>query len=336
MSEILDNDRETDHFSKLSADESSQVKIAGRWEITRFIEMGGCGKVYQARDSRSGDIVAVKLATIDSTTNDVRHEKMMYEKLWRYPGMVCIPKVLHYEMFHGKPLLILTHHGPTIFTKFIMLGGRLSIKSAIMTGFQVLVTVEAIHQAGFVHCDIKPDNILMGNQRRSETEHVIDFSHSRRFLDPQGNHVLKERREHGSMAGTIRFSSRNSHFQNNLSRRDDIESIGYLIVYLISSTLPWQGVGNGYSEESIRTVGQCKSQTPPEQLCAGMPRNMLNFFRNVYQLKFDEKPDYYRLRQILNVTLEEVEDLEVDSDIGGSSSETEVSVSYKRRRVQSP
>ena len=98
-----------------------------------------------------------------------------------------------------------------------------------------------MHSAHHIHRDIKPSNILMGMGNNSNTVHMIDFGLARFVIDPKtGQHITEKRYRH--LIGTCLYCSTNSHKGIELSRRDDLISLGYVEVNLLSGNLPWQSV----------------------------------------------------------------------------------------------
>lgn len=110
-----------------------------------------------------------------------------------------------------------------------------------MLGDQMLQRIEFVHNNSFIHRDIKPDNFLMGSGANQHILYIIDFGLSKRFIDPRtGEHIPY--RDGKSLTGTARYASLNTHIGQEQSRRDDIESIAFVMVYFLKGKLPWQGV----------------------------------------------------------------------------------------------
>lgn len=110
-----------------------------------------------------------------------------------------------------------------------------------MLGDQMLQRIEFVHNNSFIHRDIKPDNFLMGSSANQHILYIIDFGLSKRFIDPRtGEHIPY--RDGKSLTGTARYASLNTHIGQEQSRRDDIESIAFVMVYFLKGKLPWQGV----------------------------------------------------------------------------------------------
>lgn len=156
---------------------------------------------------------------------------------------------------------------------------------------QQITCIELIHLAGVVHQDIKPDHFLLqpGSQR-AEIQ-LVDFGLAKPFRHPQ---TLQHIPYHPCVpfAGTTRYCSLNSHAGTEHSRRDDLESLAYILIYLRRGSLPWQGLLS--KSKSL----QRKRHTSIEQLCSGLPPAFESFLRYTRSLKFDEDPDYGYLRQL--------------------------------------
>ena len=93
----------------------------------------------------------------------------------------------------------------------------------------------------FIHRDMKPDNFLMGVKQKAGVLYMIDFGLSKRFKDPKNNQHIPYR-DGKSLTGTARYASVNTHIGIEQSRRDDLESAGYILLYMLKGTLPWQGL----------------------------------------------------------------------------------------------
>eukprot|EP00981_Chlorochromonas_danica_P015325 scaffold11667_cov328-Ochromonas_danica.AAC.3 len=158
--------------------------------------------------------------------------------------------------------------------------------------------IETIHNKGkLVHRDIKPENFLMGRGRDRHTVYVIDFGLSKQFCNPRtGRHISA--RTGYSLTGTARYASIHAHEGKELSRRDDLISIGYVLVYFIKGALPWQGLHGSTSEEKYRLIYEKKQSTSLSELCEGIPEAFLLYLEAVTALTFEEIPDYAQLKII--------------------------------------
>ena len=117
---------------------------------------------------------------------------------------------------------------------------HLSYKTVAMLGHQMVDRVEWMHTQGIIHRDIKPDNFLMGLGDTAHKLHLIDFGLSKRYRDRKTKQHIPYVDEK-KLTGTARYCSINTHLGAEQSRRDDLESIAYLMIYLVRGKLPWQG-----------------------------------------------------------------------------------------------
>ena len=166
-----------------------------------------------------------------------------------------------------------------------------------MIANQLLDRIEYIHSKKLIYRDIKPENFLIGCTKSSKKDviHVVDFGLSKEYIDPvtQQHIPYKVNRP---LTGTARYMSINTHLSREQSRRDDIESLGYMFVYFLRGNLPWQGLKVKSTRERYHKIGEVKSAISLEQLCDGLPNEFCIYFTYALNLDFNETPDYNYLR----------------------------------------
>ena len=129
--------------------------------------------------------------------------------------------------------------GPSLEDLFNLCGSKFTLKTTLMVFYQLLERIETMHEKNYIHRDIKPDNIMMGMGDQSNIVHMIDFGLTRLVIDPKtGTHIPF--RSGKNLIGTCRYVSVNSHLGFELSRRDDLLTLGYVIINFIKGGLPWQ------------------------------------------------------------------------------------------------
>ncbi|KAH9970630.1 kinase-like domain-containing protein, partial [Lactifluus volemus] len=158
--------------------------------------------------------------------------------------------------------------------------------------------LKSLHDHHYVHRDLKPNNFMLGTGDRESQVFLIDFGLARLFrnLETQ-KHV--DRVKSFDEIGAIRYSSINGHLGRTQSRRDDLESLGYVIVSLIKGRLPWQGIDVHPGQVHRDQVLRLKQGTTVETLCEGLPQPFLFFLDYIRSLSFKERPDYPYLYSLL-------------------------------------
>lgn len=138
----------------------------------------------------------------------------------------------------------------------------------------------------------------MGLGKRANQVNVIDFGLAKKFRDPK-THIHIPYRENKNLTGTARYASINTHLGIEQSRRDDIESLGYVLMYFLRGSLPWQGLKAATKKQKYEKISEKKMATPVEVLCKGFPMEFATYFQYCRSLRFDDKPDYSYLRKLL-------------------------------------
>ena len=163
--------------------------------------------------------------------------------------------------------------------------------------FSQLSRLEYIHSHNYIHGDIKPQNILMGLGKLSQTAFLIDFGITKKYWNSAtGTHIPF--RQGRRLTGTPAFTSINSHLGLNLGRRDDLESLAYTLIYLLRGSLPW--LTSDHEKLSSTSILERKATTSVECLCRGVPSEIATMVIYSRGLAFSEEPDYDYIRSLFH------------------------------------
>lgn len=176
-------------------------------------------------------------------------------------------------------------------------GRKFSMKTVLMLAIQLIDRIEHQHNNHFLHRDIKPDNFLMGRGANKHTVYVIDMGLSKRFEIPETlEHIAY--RDNKKFTGTPRYASINTHHGIEQARRDDLESLGYMLMYFNLGRLPWQGLKARTKQEKYDKIGNKKLDVPVPTLCKGFPKEFELYLTYCRQLGFSQKPNYQYIRAL--------------------------------------
>ncbi|CCK70865.1 uncharacterized protein KNAG_0F01980 [Huiozyma naganishii CBS 8797] len=279
------------------------LRVGRKFRIGRKIGSGSFGDIYHGTNLVSGEEVAIKLESIRSRHPQLEYESRVYKYL---SGGVGIPFIRWFGREGEYNAMVIDLLGPSLEDLFNYCHRQFSFKTVIMLALQMVCRVQYIHGRSFIHRDIKPDNFLMGTGRRGSTVHVIDFGLSKKYRD-FNTHRHIPYRENKSLTGTARYASLNTHLGIEQSRRDDLESLGYMLVYFCKSSLPWQGLKATTKKQKYDRILQKKLSISVETLCEGIPLEFAEYMNYCRNLTFDEKPDYLYLARLfkdLSIKLE--------------------------------
>uniref|UniRef100_A0A0A9W6M9 non-specific serine/threonine protein kinase n=1 Tax=Lygus hesperus TaxID=30085 RepID=A0A0A9W6M9_LYGHE len=248
-------------------------------------------------EEKKGVEVAVKLEPVRA-----RHPQLLYEsKLYKVlQGGVGIPHVRWFGQERDFNVLVMDLLGPSLEDLFNFCSRSFTIKTVLMLADQMIGRIEYIHSRSFIHRDIKPDNFLMGIGRHCNKLFLIDFGLAKKFRDNRTrSHIAY--REDKNLTGTARYASINAHLGIEQSRRDDMESLGYVMMYFNRGSLPWQGLKAANKKQKYEKISEKKMSTPVEVLCKGFPAEFVLYLNYCRGLKFEEGPDYMYLRQLFRI-----------------------------------
>ena len=197
-------------------------------------------------------------------------------------------------------VLVMELLGPSLEDLFNFCGRKFSKKTVLMLADQMIARIEYVHNKNFIHRDMKPDNFLMGIGQHCNKVFIVDFGLAKKYRDSRTRaHIAY--REDKSLTGTARYASINAHLGIEQSRRDDMESLGYVFMYFLRGSLPWQGLKAGNKKQKYDKISEKKMSTPVEALCKGFPAEFAMYLNYCRGLRFEEAPDYMYLRQLFRI-----------------------------------
>jgi casein kinase 1/casein kinase 1 epsilon len=275
-------------------------KLAKKFIITKKLGAGAFGEIYQAIDLTTKDEVALKLEPENTKHPQLFYEAKLYQYLHQDESAVenGIPKVYYCSQEGEHNVMVMDLLGPSLEDLFTACGRKFSVKTVLMAGEQMLARVEYLHNRRFLHRDLKPDNFAIGRVGKNHSKiYLIDFGLAKKYMSREGGHIPY--REGKSLTGTARYASISTHIGIEQGRRDDIESLGYIMVYFLKGQLPWQNMKAANKKEKYDKICEKKVSTPVEVLCKGCPPEFAEFLTYARGLRFEDKPDYDYLKKIL-------------------------------------
>ena len=274
--------------------ETVSMLIAGKYRMGRKLGSGSFGEIYLGTNVVTGEEVAIKMESIRARHPQLEYEARVYRSL---AGGVGIPFVRWYGVEAEYNSMVIDLLGPSLEDLFNYCNRKFSLKTVLLLADQMISRIEYIHSKNFIHRDIKPDNFLMGLGRRANLVNLIDFGLAKKYRDPR-THLHIPYREHKNLTGTARYASINTHIGIEQARRDDLESLGYMLMYFCRGSLPWQGLKAATKKQKYDRIMEKKMTSPTEVLCRGFPQEFTVYLNYCKGLRFDDRPDYAYLRRL--------------------------------------
>jgi casein kinase 1 alpha len=271
--------------------------VGGKYRILQKIGSGSFGNIYLGINITNGEEVAVKMEKVTA-----RHPQLLYEcKVYKIlQSCVGIPHIRWFGQEEAYNVLVMDLLGPSLEDLFNFCARRFTMKTVLMLADLMIGRIEYIHNKNFIHRDIKPDNFLMGIGRHCNKVFLIDFGLAKKYCDTRTRCHIPYR-EDKNLTGTARYASINAHLGIEQSRRDDMESLGYVLMYFNRGMLPWQALKAATKKQKYEKISEKKMSTPVETLCKGFPAEFAMYLNYCRGLRFDEPPDYMYLRQLFRI-----------------------------------
>ncbi|KAG5227561.1 casein kinase protein [Salix suchowensis] len=281
-----------------------KVQVGGSpiYKIERKLGKGGFGQVFVGRRANGGNEratgsgameVALKFEHRNSKGCNYGppYEWQVYNTLGGSHG---VPRV-HYKGRQGDYyIMVMDMLGPSLWDVWNSSGQAMSSEMVACIAAESLSILEKMHSRGYVHGDVKPENFLLGQPSTPQEKKLflVDLGLATKWKDSgTGQHVEYDQRP-DMFRGTVRYASVHAHLGRTASRRDDLESLAYTLIFLHKGRLPWQGY---QGDNKSFLVCKKKMATSPEMLCCFCPPPLKQFLEIVVNMKFDEEPNYSKL-----------------------------------------
>lgn len=283
---------------------TQQIVVSNEYKLLREIGSGSFGEVYLAKN-KDNKKFAAKIEKKGDRSR-LYDEYKFYKKLYDRGFKIGIPKIISFIETPEYNMLVMELLGKNLDELLEEYNGTFDINTVLKIGIDIINLLECLHETGFIHRDIKPNNFMTGYKSDSKHLYVLDFGLSKQYINKKEHINFKGER---SLIGTARYASINVHMGFEPSRRDDLEAVGYMLIYFLKGKLPWQGLKKEKNDDHIRMIGDVKMSTNIKKLCENIPTCFIEYISYCKKLQFDEKPDYNYLK---NLFIKEADNQHID------------------------
>ena len=280
--------------------------IKDLYDIIEKIGSGSFGDVYLSVNKLNPlKKIAAKVEKKNSKKERVYNEYKIYRKLHKRENMYGIPKVYEFVQTADYNIMFMELLNVSLDEKFVELKKKFELGTVIKLGIDIVKLLRVCHVNNYIHRDIKPNNFMIGRDENINKIYIMDFGLSKRYIDKEGNHIKFHKNR--SLIGTARYASINMHMGIEPSRRDDLESVGYMLVYFLKGVLPWQGLKKkSKGKKHLGEIGNIKMSTSLDLLCDELPNCFKDYLKYCRELGFDEDPNYEYLLLLFKKTAEDL------------------------------
>lgn len=266
---------------------SKDIVIKNKYIIKNKIGEGNFGKIFLGINKYTKEEVAIK---IDSGKILLKNEAVMYNYLSDISG---IPKLRLFGKEGNYNFLILDLLGDTLIGKRERNKDKFTLNYVISIGIKLLKIISDIHKKNIVHRDIKPENIMFKeyNNNNDLDLYIIDFGLSKIYDETKKNYIKKE----NLIVGTVNFASLHTHNGYMPSKRDDLESLGYVLLYIYYGKMPWNVNNVLDKDQHISNIKKYKEKI----INSSTDNIIIEFIKKCNKLKYTENPNYSDLIKLL-------------------------------------
>ena len=290
----MDNNNDDDYSQDDEDNKSDRDPIIGKIFFSKYkaikkLGEGSFGKVYKAE--YNGDNYAIKMENKSKEQGLLELEATIMSYL-KGPNIPFIKSYGYSGDFNVLVMQLLDKSLEDLINKY----NTFSIKTVAILGYQMVNILQYIHDRHIIHRDIKPDNFVMGAQEDNAKLYILDFGLAKKYRSSrtlvQYPYVKKKK-----LTGTARYASIHALEAYEQSRRDDLESVGYVLMYFLRGNLPWQGLKVRSKEDRYKKILEKKKETSSQDLCKDFPHEFFEYVDYSKNLEYEENPDYDFLRQ---------------------------------------
>ena len=270
-----------------------------KYLLVKKLGEGSFGCIYSAKENNNW--YAIKFENKNKGQNLLENEAYIMS----YLNGPRIPAVKSFGYSGDYNVLIMELMGKSLEDLFENLPNKkMTVRCVCNLGYQMIEIMEYIHNKHIIHRDIKPDNFVMGKGDKKKYLFLLDFGLSKKYRSSTSlkHYPLIKRKK---LTGTARYASINALNGVTQSRRDDLEAIGYVLMYFLKGRLPWQGLINKNKDERYLRIMEVKRDTTPEELCKGFPIEFERYISYTRNLDYEEEPDYELLKNLFLTVLKD-------------------------------
>ena len=277
--------------------------ILNKYKIIKKIRRGSQSQIYLGENIKTFEQLAIKVEKNKPDNCLLKNEIYILGNLQNnFKNNNGIVDMFSCAKYKGYLILVEKLLGKSLELLFLDLSKKFTLLDICQIALQSIDRIEYVHSKGIIHCDIKPENFVIGIEDPNVL-YLIDFGLGQKYISLKtGKHI--EFKFTGYMTGTARYASRNALRGKCLSRRDDIESFMYMILYFMAKRLPWQGLKAKNLGEKYKKIYNYKKEFNYQAFCKNYPKEIITLFEYVYSLAFNEKPSYQYIRELFKKILE--------------------------------
>ena len=271
--------------------------------LNKKLGNGSFGQIYQCLNTKTNEILACKIESINELKPQLYHESKILLLMKNCTGF---PTCYDFILTDQDKILIMDYLGPNLDTIMNKLPSdnnikKFTTKTSLMIMIQAIERLKCLHEKGIIHRDIKPENFVIGPKNKERIIYLIDFGLSKKISNDKILPTIKADR---NIIGTMRYISMNTHQGYEQGRRDDLESLFYIIIYFIKGELPWQNIKCKTRQEKYNKIFEIKKKvTEDGELVEDLPIEMKKILEYILGLNFAERPNYLMMKNAIELIL---------------------------------
>ena len=271
--------------------------------LNKKLGSGSFGQIYQCLNTKTNEILACKIESINELKPQLYHESKILLLMKNCTGF---PTCYDFILTDQDKILIMDYLGPNLDTIMNKLScdnniKKFTTKTSLMIMIQAIERLKSLHEKGIIHRDIKPENFVIGPKNKERIIYLIDFGLSKKISNDKILPTIKADR---NIIGTMRYISMNTHQGYEQGRRDDLESLFYIIIYFIKGELPWQNIKCKTRQEKYNKIFEIKKKvTEDGELVEDLPLEMKKILEYILGLNFAERPNYLMMKKAIELIL---------------------------------